>query len=235
MTSGHVTAGHTTLLKSELSRTDSYMPEGTWDRLPEAKRSGITTVAETEFAARGYTGASLNVISRQAGISKGSLFQYFSDKGDLWRYIVDRASTRIAKHMFEALRARDPSDPAGTIDHLAAEWIGYFFDHPIDRALAAAATADPDPAASSAVAAASLPYFRSIITEALNDPKSQKLHDGRAVDIDGIIAILMTLLPSLVLTAHRQIGDRMHEPTQVVRRQSIQHAQRLIGIVVGTR
>lgn len=211
------------------------MPTGTWERLPDDKRRTITAVAEAEFAARGFSGASLNTISRQAGVSKGSLFQYFTDKADLWRFIVDRASERTAAHMLDAMQMRDPSDSASMIDHLAEQWIGYFFDHPLDRALAAAATMDPDPLASSTVTTAALPYFRTVITEALSGAEPERFRCGRPVDVDGIVAVLMTLLPSLALAAHRHIGDDLLGPAPVPREQAVRHAQRLIGIVTGTR
>ena len=37
-----------------------------------------------EFGTRGFSAGSLNVIASQAGIAKGSLFQYFEDKLDFF-------------------------------------------------------------------------------------------------------------------------------------------------------
>ena len=59
------------------------MPTPTWQRLDESRRQAITDAAEAEFAANGFSGGSLNVIARDAGVAKGSLFQYFTDKADL--------------------------------------------------------------------------------------------------------------------------------------------------------
>jgi TetR/AcrR family transcriptional regulator len=66
-----------------------------WRTLPEAKRHTVTEAAVDEFAARGYSGASMNALVKAAGISKGSLFHYFRSKGDLFEGIVDAAFGRV--------------------------------------------------------------------------------------------------------------------------------------------
>ena len=59
------------------------MPTVTWARVDPARRAAIIEAAEAEFGAHGFSGGSLNVIARRAGVAKGSLFQYFADKRDL--------------------------------------------------------------------------------------------------------------------------------------------------------
>ena len=56
------------------------MPTSTWFRLNVAKRERVLEVAMREFGENGYSTGSLNTIAREAGIAKGSLFQYFGDK-----------------------------------------------------------------------------------------------------------------------------------------------------------
>ena len=63
------------------------MPTPTWNRLPAARRDAIVAAAEAEFAENGFSRGSLNVIAREAGVAKGSLFQYFTDKLDLFAYL----------------------------------------------------------------------------------------------------------------------------------------------------
>ncbi len=60
------------------------MPTVTWSRLDGDRRAAVVAAAEAEFAAHGFSRGSLNVIARTAGVAKGSLFQYFADKRDLY-------------------------------------------------------------------------------------------------------------------------------------------------------
>jgi AcrR family transcriptional regulator len=53
-----------------------------------ARRSDIVVAAIAVFAERGYEGASLREIARQAGISKGNLTYYFAVKDDLLFEVV---------------------------------------------------------------------------------------------------------------------------------------------------
>lgn len=53
-------------------------------RIPEEKRNRIIEAAINEFAVFGYRNANTNKIAHNAGISVGSLFQYFENKEDLF-------------------------------------------------------------------------------------------------------------------------------------------------------
>lgn len=63
--------------------------------LSEEKRHLIFTAALEEFADNGYSVASTNKICRAAGISKGSMFQYFENKEDLFVFVVRKALREI--------------------------------------------------------------------------------------------------------------------------------------------
>lgn len=63
--------------------------------LSSEKREKIFTAAAEEFAEHGYKKASVNSIVKTAGISKGSLFQYFSTKRNLFDGLVDLASDQV--------------------------------------------------------------------------------------------------------------------------------------------
>ncbi|MDT5021470.1 MAG: hypothetical protein QOI33_1994, partial [Mycobacterium sp.] len=87
------------------------MPTVTWARVDAARRAAVIEAAEAEFGAHGFSGGSLNVIARRAGVAKGSLFQYFADKRDLFSFITDVASQRVRAYMEERIRDLDPSRP----------------------------------------------------------------------------------------------------------------------------
>lgn len=64
------------------------MPKQTFLNLPEEKRSVIVNAAIDEFAEYGFEGASINRIVASSGISKGSFYQYFEDKRDVFMYLL---------------------------------------------------------------------------------------------------------------------------------------------------
>lgn len=52
--------------------------------IPEQKRHEITTAALRVFAERGFTAATIDEIARVAGFGKGTVYQYFRSKDDLF-------------------------------------------------------------------------------------------------------------------------------------------------------
>ncbi len=64
------------------------MPKPTFFNLLEEKRNKIEIAAIKEFAEKGFHGARLNNIVKEAGIAKGSFYQYFDDLDDLFLHLV---------------------------------------------------------------------------------------------------------------------------------------------------
>jgi AcrR family transcriptional regulator len=83
------------------------MPKQTFYNLPEEKRKLIIEVAIDEFATRGFQGASISQIVGRAGIAKGSFYQYFEDKHDLFMHLVELVSQAKLAYFQE----RTPPDP----------------------------------------------------------------------------------------------------------------------------
>jgi len=67
------------------------MPKQTFFNLPDEKRQRVVETAIDEFARRSYHKARVTAIADKAGIAKGSFYQYFEDKKDLFKYIMDLA------------------------------------------------------------------------------------------------------------------------------------------------
>jgi AcrR family transcriptional regulator len=65
------------------------MPKQTFLNLPEEKRQTIVNAAASEFIEFGFEASSINRIVANSGISKGSFYQYFEDKMDVFRYLMD--------------------------------------------------------------------------------------------------------------------------------------------------
>jgi AcrR family transcriptional regulator len=67
----------------------------TFRQLPPDKRERVLDAALAEFADQGYQAASLNRLVAQAGIAKGSLYQYFPNKEGIFRHIFQFALNRV--------------------------------------------------------------------------------------------------------------------------------------------
>lgn len=67
------------------------MPKETFINLPDDRRNLIIQAAIEEFSKAGYDTASINQICKRSNIAKGSFYQYFEDKMDLYVYIMDLA------------------------------------------------------------------------------------------------------------------------------------------------
>ena len=66
------------------------MSSQTFFNLPQIKRQNIANAAIAEFANHSYESASISAIVNRAVIAKGSFYQYFKDKQDLYLYLVDQ-------------------------------------------------------------------------------------------------------------------------------------------------
>lgn len=72
-----------------------------------AKRRQILDGARKVFMALGFDGASMGEIARAAGVSKGTLYVYFTDKNALFESIVEQEKLEQGKAVFNLDPARD--------------------------------------------------------------------------------------------------------------------------------
>lgn len=66
------------------------MPNSTFFNISKQKRDKIVLAAMEEFARHPYEQASLSRIVSRLQIAKGSMYQYFDDKRDLYLFIIDQ-------------------------------------------------------------------------------------------------------------------------------------------------
>ena len=69
----------------------------TFRHLPPDKQERVLSAALAEFADQGYHQASLNRMVAQAGIAKGSLYQYFPNKEGMFAYIFRYALEMVRR------------------------------------------------------------------------------------------------------------------------------------------
>lgn len=90
-----------------MTGASSTTATGVFQRLPQEKQEQVYAAAAAEFAAHGYEKANTNVIAKRAGVSVGSLFQYFRTKNDLFLALVDHGTTTLLAPVIEQAKAAE--------------------------------------------------------------------------------------------------------------------------------
>ncbi|GAA5033266.1 hypothetical protein GCM10011506_25270 [Marivirga lumbricoides] len=84
------------------------MPKETFHQLKADKKKRITNAFLREFALKPYDEASLSEVVKQLGIAKGSIYQYFEDKMDLFLYLIEQANSVKASYIATVKRTGYP-------------------------------------------------------------------------------------------------------------------------------
>ena len=82
------------------------MPKQTFLNLPEEKKQRFKEAALEEFAQKDYQSASITAIVKKLEIAKGSVYQYFEDKLDLWLYLKQHAE-QVKLSYIKSLKRED--------------------------------------------------------------------------------------------------------------------------------
>lgn len=98
------------------------MPKDTFYRLADEKKQRILQAAYEEFYKNTYSKASINQIVKDADIPRGSFYQYFEDKKDLFLYVIEEHVKTIANE-FSLKLARRNGDIFQCIDDCMKEFI----------------------------------------------------------------------------------------------------------------
>ncbi|MGP4012788.1 TetR/AcrR family transcriptional regulator [Streptomyces sp. 4N124] len=77
----------------------------------ERRIAQLLEAAATVFCATGYTAASANAIAREAGVSPGTLYQFFPNKEAIAIELGDRLMHEMREAYGEALAPIDPATP----------------------------------------------------------------------------------------------------------------------------
>ena len=104
------------------------MVKQTFLNLAEEKRQRILEVAMEEFATHKYSKASLTSIVSRAGISKGSIYQYFEDKKDLFVHLLEIAAQEKIAYISQALNPQ--ADFFTAMEQSIIASVKFMRDHP---------------------------------------------------------------------------------------------------------
>ena len=103
------------------------MPTSTFFNLPPEKQAKLLRAAVGEFSQKPYGEVPLSKIIAGAGIPRGSFYQYFSDKTDLFVYVLSHYGDRLRRMVFQCLEGCGGdllALPAALFDAMMAAFAG---------------------------------------------------------------------------------------------------------------
>lgn len=71
------------------------MPSQRFHNLKQVKKRDFLKMAYKEFSLHSYEGASITRLVSDLKMAKGSIYQYFKDKDDLYNYLVEHAYSQL--------------------------------------------------------------------------------------------------------------------------------------------
>lgn len=146
------------------------MPKETFFNLPDYKRQAILDLAIEEFAAHDYKNASISRIVERAGIAKGSFYQYFADKKDLYLYLVDLAMQEKRAFMSQTRMPQPDMDVFTFIRWLLYTGVDFQFSNPRLARIGYRALYDDVPLpdeTQALIKQGSLVYFRQLVARGM--------------------------------------------------------------------
>lgn len=185
------------------------MPTPTFARLSAARRDRLVAAAIAEFAERSYTEASLSRIARRSRIAKGSFYQYFENKLDLYRYLLGDEAARRKRAFIGAVDFGGEFWAA--FEQFVERGMAFLVVHPGLARLAAAAA---DPTALPEVRGLHLAICDAGIAElrALLERGVRSGAIARGVDLDAATRLVSAVIgPGLTDVVLSELGASLHE------------------------
>jgi len=205
------------------------MPKSTFFALPAERRNRLVREAIVEFSDRSYAEASLSQIARRTRIPKGSFYQYFEDKLDLYRWLITDEVPRRKREFVGA--AEIAGDFWARLERIVERGMGFLVEQPRLARLSAAA-ADPTAAVEvrglhRAICEAGLGEIRVLLEQGIESGAIQSPGANLAVATRIVAAIIGPGLTDIVL---EELGAELHEvlASDALRRQlGLKRRQRL--------
>ena len=186
------------------------MPTATFFALPDERRQRLVREAIVEFSERPYMEASLSQIAQRSRIAKGSFYQYFEDKLDLYRWLVTEEAPRHKRAFIGTVT--HTGDFWASFESLIERGMAFLVEHPRLARLTAAA-ADP-------TASADVRGLHQAICEAGIDELRARLEHGVAsgaiespdLNLEVATRLVAAIIgPGLTDVVLHELGAELHE------------------------
>jgi AcrR family transcriptional regulator len=109
------------------------MPKETFFNLDEEKKERIMRAAISEFCVHGFEKGNIGNAAKNAGVSKGSMYQYFENKKELFLYCVQWSSELFIKKY--NITTEVPGSSANFFDYILESSKALFFQMREEREL----------------------------------------------------------------------------------------------------
>jgi AcrR family transcriptional regulator len=106
------------------------VPTDTYINLPEEKQNRIFEAALNEFSKKNFSESKLSNIVKEAKIPRGSIYQYFEDKLDLYKYVFNKLGDKKLYYMKDIIHNPDEIPFLVLIRQLYTIGIKYAIDNP---------------------------------------------------------------------------------------------------------
>jgi len=186
------------------------MPTPTFFALDPVRRERLVREAIVEFSERSFAEASLSQIAVRSKIAKGSFYQYFDDKLDLYRWLVAEEAPRHKRAFLAAAPAT--GDFWTSFETLIERGMAFLVEHPRLARLTAQAT---DPNASPevrglhrAICEAGIDELRALLERGVASGAIQ----NRGLNIEVATRLVASIVgPGLTDVILRELGAELHE------------------------
>lgn len=168
------------------------MPQATFFNLPDDKKNLIIAAALDEFSSASYDTASINQICKKSNIAKGSFYQYFTDKMDLYVYIMTLAIEKKIKFFSSVLTEFDTLSLLEQFRLLFLKGIEFAKDYPQYAALGEQFSKENNELAKSSVIKEGDKQSETLFIQMIDQAKSKGEIDSR-VDSLALNMILQSL------------------------------------------
>ena len=107
------------------------MPKETFFNLNNEKKKKIIDSSVLEFANNSFDEAKLSSIIKTAGIPRGSFYQYFEDKSDLYKYLFSHITDAKIKYLEDLLVNPEKLSFLDLFRELYIRGAKFAIDHPL--------------------------------------------------------------------------------------------------------
>lgn len=104
------------------------MPKPAFKHLPDEKRERILRTASQLFANQGFNPTDMDQIAKRSGVAKGSLYNYFQSKDELFLYVCRKAIERSREATWGEVQG--DWDIYRVVDHIFRHHLDFEFNFP---------------------------------------------------------------------------------------------------------
>jgi AcrR family transcriptional regulator len=166
--------------------------------------------ATVEFATEGYMGANINLISKNAGFAKGTIYNYFESKRALMLALIDEIAAGHLEFMVEQVLQEE--DPARRLEHFFAAGFRWITDNLPQGRFLFTTLNGPDDEFKTRMYEAYLPMFQLVAQDILAVGVEQGIfHQVEPVSTAGLIMTIYLGTGSQV----NERGEQWFPPNQV--------------------